>query len=66
MNQCKLEGEEIYFEYLESITLEEKLHRLLEQDREGQAAKLLESVPVRYVIYRALHYYLEASASRKN
>ena len=31
VNQCKLEGDKIFFEYLEGVTLEEKLDKLLEQ-----------------------------------
>ncbi|EOS25722.1 hypothetical protein C806_01849 [Lachnospiraceae bacterium 3-1] len=133
VNQCKLIGEKVSFAYLEGMTLEEKLDRLLEQEEEEEAAELLEQainrikesssvqkfsmtpefrqvfgevsgleqelsfpvsdidlifsnilltedgnwhvldyewtfafpVPVDYIIYRALHYYLEASGNRK-
>lgn len=133
VNQCKLEGDKIFFEYLEGVTLEEKLDKLLEQGEEEAAAELLRQgierikeasptqkfsmtpefqqvfgeipltesepsfpmadidlifsnilltedgnwhvldyewtfffpVPVGYIVYRALHYYLEASGNRK-
>lgn len=133
VNQCKLEGEKIFFEYLKGMTLEEKLDRLLEQGEEEAAAELLDQaidriktaspvqgfsmtpefrqvfgdmplteqelsfpmadidlicsnilltpdgnwhvldyewtfffpVPVDYIVYRALRYYLEASGNRK-
>ncbi|MCI8483811.1 MAG: methyltransferase [Lachnospiraceae bacterium] len=136
VNQCSLKGEKIFFEYLEGITLEEELDRLLEQgEREQAREKIKEAVekirqagdtqpfqitpefqkvfdpelktetleqepavsvadidlifsnlwitkdgtwhvldyewtfffpvPVEYLVYRALHYYIETSPKRK-
>lgn len=45
VNRCWLEGERVYFEYLEGVTLEETLDQLLEQRELEQAmAKLKEAV----------------------
>lgn len=133
VNQCRMEGDRIYFDYLEGTTLEEELDRLLEQGEKERAeekikemtefirkgadtepfrmtpefrevfgeAKGLEGesavstadvdlifsnilltgdgrrhvldyewtffflVPVEYMVYRALHYYIETSPKRK-
>lgn len=45
VNQCRLEGEKVFFEYLEGVTLEEELDRLLEQGAiEEAGAKIEEAV----------------------
>lgn len=132
VNQCRLEGNKVFFEYLEGVTLEEVLDGLLEQKKLGQAMEHIQKavdsiahaapteefqvteefrqvfgdvelpakvpavkiadidmifsnllmdgeenyhvldyewtfffpVPVGFIVYRALHYYLEGASSR--
>ena len=53
LNQCRLEGDRIYFEYLQGVTVEEALDRLLEQGRleevlseiEKALGRILSAVP---------------------
>ncbi len=132
VNQCRVEGDKVYFEYLKGVTLEEVLDGLLEQKKLGQAMEHIQKavdsishaapteefhvtegfrqvfgdvelpdkapavkiadvdmifsnllldgeekyyvldyewtfffpVPVGFIVYRALHYYLEGASSR--
>ncbi len=52
VNQCWLEGEKIFFEYLKGVTLEEKLDQLLEEGKQNSVKELLR-VEVRNILEAA-------------